>query len=326
MSIIALALRTSKEGQIMRTTRKTIHRHTPRNLAVLAISCLCIATAPMTALADNQLAEVQDKLATWLLLDGPSDGVWTDETETALMTFLAHRGIAFDGEFGPEEYAEVIGQSEFVLPQADGLELCQPDGFPSKNTYVLSETDPTEFSLTLTEGDFDRADYRKQVFVYDNSKQNWMRQRAEVVSCNWLTPGETYTVDFDVRVSDVSAGSFFKIRSEDVEGVIGLGAFPGSLRVDAGATITMKATYRGDYLDEWVSVRAVFRPDSGEDMFFRFYVNGEPGFEARGDDALFGFSARGAELAFGPLRGKGSKTAQVDFRNIVLSQGDLGKP
>ena len=153
-----------------------------------------------------------------------------------------------------------------------------------------------------------------------------MRQRAEIVACDWLSPGQTYTLDFDVRVSDISAGTFFKIRSEDVEGEIGLGAYPGSLRVDAGATITMKATYRGDYLNEWAKVRVVFRPGSGEDMFFRFYVNGKPGFEASGDDARFVFSERGAELAFGPLRGKSSKTAEVGFRNIVLASGDLGAP
>ena len=297
-----------------------------KTVSILAVACLCTALTTFSVHAGNELAEVQEKLSTWQLLDTSADGVWTPETEAALTTFLAHRGIEFDGEFGPEEHSEVMGQYEFELPKAQGIALCQPDGFPSRDTYTLDDTDPTAFSLALKEGDFDRSDYSDKVFVYDNSKQNWTRQRAEVVACEWLPTGETYTVDFDVRVSDISAGTFFKIRSEDVLGVIGLGAFPGSLRVDAGATITMKATYRGDYLNEWVNVRVVFRPDSGEDMFFRFYVNGEPGFEARGDDASFGFSSRGAELAFGPLRGKSSKSAQVDFRNVVLSQGDLGAP
>ncbi len=290
------------------------------------VACVWAAITPVSAQANTQVAEVQEKLATWLLFDGPADGVWTPETETALTTFLDHRGLGFDGEFGPEEYAEVMGQTEFALPQAEGLKLCQPDGFPSKDTYSLNTTNPGEFSLTLKEGDYDRADYSQQVFVYDNSKQNFLRQRAEVASCDWLPIQETYTIDFDVRVSDISAGSFFKIKSEDVEGFVSLGAFPGSLRVDAGATITMKATYRGDYLNEWTSVRVVFRPSAGEDMFFRFYVNGRPGFEAQGDDALFVFSDRGAEIVFGPLRGKSSKTAQVDFRNIVLASGDLGAP
>ena len=330
MSTVALLLklikRSWKEGKIMSIRGNFVRNRIAKGLSVIGLACALTASAHGLAHANSQIAEVQEKLSTWLLLDGPADGVWSPETEAALSTFLEHRGIEFDGEFGAEEYAEVMGQSDFDLPQATGLELCQPDGFPSKDTYVLSESDPSEFSLTLAKGDFDRTDYSSKVFVYDNSKQNWMRQRAEVVACEWLPPGQTYTLDFDVRVSDISAGTFFQIRSEDVEGVIGLGAFPGSLRVDAGATITMKATYRGEYLNEWMSVRVVFHPGSGEEMFFRFYVNGKPGFEASGNEARFVFSERGAELAFGPLRGKSSKTAQVAFRNIVLVEGDLGAP
>lgn len=310
----------------MSTIKKIVRGHTLRRLSVLVVTCLSTAMSPNSAHANNQLTEVQEKLSTWQLLEAPADGVWTPETEFALTTFLAHRGITFDGAFGPEDHAEVMGQTDFDLPQAEGISLCQNGGFPSVDSYERNASDPGEFSMTVRKGDYDRKDYRGVTAVYDTSKQNFSRQRAEVYFCDWLKPGQVYTVDFDVRISHLSAGPFFGIRSDDEEGEITISAFPGSLRVDANPAITMKATYRGDYLGEWVNVRAVFMPGSAAEHFARFYVEGKLGFELSGGDTTFGFSAKGAQITFGPYRGNSSMEAEVAFRNIRLSVGDLGAP
>jgi hypothetical protein len=278
------------------------------------------------ALADPKLAEVQTNLNILQLDAGPADGVWTEDAEAALTRFMSHRGLSFDGSFGDDEYVEVMGQTDFELPQAEGMSLCQTGGFPSVDTYERSADDHGAFSMTLREGDYDRADYRGTMAVYDVSKQNFSRQRAEVFSCEWLAPGVVYTVDFDVRISHVSAGTFFRIKSEDEEGAITLAAFPGSLRVDAGPAVTMKAAYRGEYLNDWLNVRVVFMPGNASELFARFYVEGKPGFELGSGETAFGFSSKGAQLTFGPYRGKSSMEAEVSFRNIRLTEGDLGAP
>ena len=307
----------------LETTRTRISK---RNLGKAGTIAAFLLALPTMALADTKLAEVQSALNTWQLDAGPADGEWTPETEAALSRFLQHRGLTFDGSFGEDEYTEVMGQTIVELPQAEGLSLCQNGGFPSVDSYSLSTSDPGEFSLTLRKGDYDRADYRGTTSVYDSSTQNFSRQRAELFSCDWLSLGQVFTVDFDVRISHVSAGTFFRIKSEDEEGAITLAAFPGSLRVDAGPSLTMKATYRGDYLEEWVNVRAIFMPNSADQLFARFFVEGKPGFEVKGGDTTFGFSSKGAQLTFGPFRGNSSMEADVAFRNIRLSVGDLGAP
>jgi len=301
-------------------------RITPPSMAKAGVISLCLWAAPTTALADAKLAEVQTALNTWQLEAGHADGVWTQETEAALTRFLSHRGLTFDGAFGDEEYAEVMGQTDVELPHAEGISLCQTGGFPSVNSYALSASDPGEFSVTLRKGDYDRTDYRGITAVYDVSKQNFSRQRAEVYSCEWLAAGEVYTLDFDVRISHVSAGTFFRIKSEDEEGAVTLAAFPGSLRVDAGPAVTMKATYRGDILNNWLNVRAVFMPGNAGEHFARFYVEGKPGFELAGGETNFGFSSKGAQLTFGPYRGNSALEAEVSFRNVRLTEGDLGAP
>lgn len=284
-----------------------------------------LVLAPQSALSDTQLAEVQRTLNAWQLDAGPEDGVWRPETEKALTAFLTHRGIEFGGAFGPEDYREVMGQTEFRLPLAEGLEFCQSDGFPSQDSYEISDTDPGMFSISLRKGDFDRTDYRNTNEIYDSTTQNFNRQRATVHSCEWLGPDQTYTLDFEVKVADLSVGTFFQILPEGDEG-IELQGFPDSLRVNAGSAITMKAVYRGDWLGDWVTVRTVFRPDPGDRMFFRFFVNGKPGFDSTGQRTTFGFTSKGARLAFGAFRGNSSREGKASFRNIRLSSGDLGAP
>jgi hypothetical protein len=287
---------------------------------------LCIFLFATSIYADPRLNEVQSWLNHLQLDAGPVNGVLGLDTERALTRFLKHRGIEFDGSFGDEEYREVMGQTNYELPETKGFKLCGPKRFPSVDTYERNPTNPSEFKLTLKKGDYDYNDFRGDTSVYGSDRKNLNSQRAKIYSCNRLAFGKIYTLDFDVSISHVSAGAFFEIHGGGAWGSASIQVWPQSLRFNAGRHIDNVAIFRGDYLNRWVAMRIVFMASHADKMFFRFYVDGIETLDTSGIKTDFGFSKKGGTLHFGPYRGNSSGTASVSYSNIKLSTGDLRSP
>jgi len=236
----------------------------------------------------------------------------------------------FDGEFSQNEYLEVVEEAKYIAPEASGLKLCKKGRFPRKNSFERSSEDTSKFTLRLQSGDYDGADYTSEEArnsVFSSTKFiNFTKQRAELRHCRNIAHGKTYTLDFDIKISHFSAGSIFQIHAGGSQGSANLTAYQDAIRLIAGQEFNNVAVYRGDWLNEWLSFRIVFRADRADKTFFRFYVNGEETFTTEGRNASYTYSKKGANLSFGLYRGKNPNSAEASYRNIKLSKGDLGQP
>lgn len=279
--------------------------------------------------ADSRVAEVQRRLNNIQIDAGPVDGGWGPKTEAAVKQFLEYRGIEYDGTFSDNEYREIIGQKSVKFPSSGGISSWQivgDKGFPSQDTYRRNPNDPSHFILTLRANDFDPAkapaDDKYAAFKHYNLK----KQRAEIGSGRIIRFGQVYTLDFEVKVSNPTAGSIMQVHAGGSQGAVNITSYPDSIRLVAGRDINNVAVFRGDWIGDWVKVRLVFRVDRADRSFFRFYINGVETFDSLGMATDFGFSRKGASLAFGSYRGKSSTEVTVEYRNISLMRGDAGNP
>jgi len=221
--------------------------------------------------------------------------------------------------------AELRGQSHIQLPVAPGLKL-RINGYgrlPSRDSYTRDIEDFTMFTMRIRPNDYDPTDYRGERDIFSSQDGlNFLKQRTELASQRFAS-NRVYTIDFEVRVSDASAGSFFQLHRGDAANF--LMAYPDSIRFTAGQALQNTAVKRGDWLGEWQAIRLVFYPSSGRDSWYRFYVNGELALDTKGQ--LSGSSYKsGVILHFGSYRGVSAREAEVSYRKIRFSSGDLGTP
>lgn len=292
---------------------------------VLGLMAVGAIWRPGMGVAAPGLAEVQRALASLGLDPGPADGAWGPRTEAAVAAFAAHRGLAFDGSLTDEIATEAVG---FILPlpQAGGLELRAVGGrFPSADSLTLDDPEAGAFTLRLRAGDYDTVDYRGRTDPFNSARALGLnKQRAEIAG-QTLRIGRDWTVDFDVMASGPEAGTFFQVhRGDNSAHVL---AYPGSMRFSAGELMQNVALVREDWYGVWRSMRVMFRPEADDTSVFRIWLDGVAVLDTEGEAVDFPFDQdEGATLHFGMYRGKSDVPAAVSFRNIVLSEGDLGPP
>jgi peptidoglycan hydrolase-like protein with peptidoglycan-binding domain len=291
-------------------------------LALSALLAFMLLAAPVQA----QVAQAQRLLNALGLEAGPADGAAGEKTMRPWREFLAHRGLPPETPLDAAGLAELKGQQDVRFPQAKGLTFHVNAGrFPSKDTYRLDENDPTAFSVTLRPGDHDPVNYTGSGSSQER-QHGWslFKQRAEIDSQE-LRAGRTYTVDFEVKIENVGAGTFFQVHRGDSGGAMMFEAFPNAIRINASEAIQNMAVYQGDWFDKWLRIRLVFHPSPSGDSWFRTYVNGEMTLDTSKLDARYPMHE--ATLHFGLYRGasRGQATT-ASFRGIALSQGDLGPP
>ncbi len=276
--------------------------------------------------AHAQVAEAQKLLNALGLNAGPADGVAGQNTMRAWQEFLAHRQLPLDTPLDAAGLAELRGQTDVTMPRAEGLELWLSNGrFPSKDTYRLDPEDPTAFVVTLRPGDYDPADYSQSVEVQElQHGWNLTKQRAEIKSRE-LKAGQTYTVDFEVKVDNVAGGTFFQIHRGGSAGGVMLGTFPDSIRLNANEAIQNMAVLRGDWYGEWQALRVVFHPSPDGASWFRIYANGQLAIDTSNINPRYPMHE--ASLTFGLYRGSARGVeSSAWYRNIRFAEGDLGPP
>lgn len=273
-----------------------------------------------------QVAEAQRWLNRLGLEAGAADGVAGPKTMKAWNDFLAHRGLPPDMALDAAAVVELRGQQKVDLPKAKGIRVeVVGDRFPSKDTYRLDETDPSAFSVTLRPGDYDPVDYTRSGSSQERQR-GWslFKQRAELMS-QTLKAGQIYTVDFEVMIDNVGAGTFFQIHRGGSGGAIMLGAFPNAIRANMNEAVQNAAVHQGEWYGNWVSLRVVFFADPGGSSWIRTYADGELTLDTSTVKAHYPMQE--AQLRFGLYRGaaRGQVTTAM-FRRISLSEGDLGPP
>lgn len=284
-------------------------------LATIAASTFAV---PLAAQSRAQVLDIQRVLAQLGLEPGPADGAPGPRTRTALDRFMNHRGVSFDGTITEGVWREVIGVTRINLPDTPGLQLgIVPPRLPSADSYARSTNNPRQFTLRLRRGDYDPVDYRGNRNIFSSGLGiNFSKQRAEL-SSQQLRLGRSYTIEFEVNISNPSAGTFFQFANGDSAMV--LLAYPDAIRFNAGQAAQNIALLRGDWIGSWHQFRIGFHPDSARGSWVRFFVNGTEVFDSRGRDLDLPFV--NAFLKCGLYRGNIPTSAEVSFRNMSLRDG-----
>jgi peptidoglycan hydrolase-like protein with peptidoglycan-binding domain len=293
--------------------------------AAVAVFSVFLAFGVLAAVpVQAQVAQAQRLLNALGLEAGPADGAAGERTMRAWREFLTHRGLPLDTPLDAAAVTELRGQHDIRFPKASGVKWrIEGDRFPSRDTYLLDENDPTAFAMTLRPGDYDPVDYTGSGSSQER-QHGWslFKQRAELGSQE-LRVGQTYTVDFEVMIDNVAAGTFFQIHRGS--GAIMLAAFPNAIRANMNEAIQNSAVYQGDWYGKWLSLRVVFFPDPEGKSWIRTYVDGELTLDTSKVNSLYPMHE--ARLHFGLYRGasRGQATT-ASFRGITLTQGDMGAP
>lgn len=285
---------------------------------------ICILSAWMVLLGpvSAQVREGQAILNRLRLDAGPVDGVMGPKTVKAWQAFLKHRGLPESKPLDQAGLEELRGQKNISMPSTDGIVLSIAGGrFPSTDTYQRDPGNPSAFSVRLRKGDYDAVDYRGSSSPFEQAAGiNFNKQRAELESQR-LRSDRTYTVDFEVNISNASAGSIFQIHGKD--GILFLMAYDDAIRMSAGPNI-QKAGYRGTWLGSWQKIRVVFHPASEGDSWFRMYVNRTQTLDTSAIEARLPMDH--AVLHFGLYRGGSEVETVARYRNLKLGSGDAGAP
>ena len=292
--------------------------------AAIAITAL-LAFAPPNAFA--QVAETQRLLNSLGLDAGPADGAAGERTMAAWRTFLGFRGLPLDTPLDAAGLAEIRGQVDIKYPTTSGTTFDQVGyRFSSQDTYRLDPDDPSAFSITLKGGDYDPVDFRGSGDLIERSVNfNFRKQRAELVS-QFFPSDQTYTIDFDVMMDNQNTGSFFQVHRDGPSGLL-LSAFKNGVMLYAGENLQNLVIYQTEnWYGKWHPMRVVFRPAVDGKTWFRIYIDGQLAIDTSQRDARLPFSGSGATVSFGLYRGDFATATTASYRNIRLTESELGAP
>jgi hypothetical protein len=291
--------------------------------------CVLVIVAAMTMLtvfpAAAQVAEAQRLLNAMSLDAGPADGVAGPKTLKAWQTFLAHRGLPVDTPIDAESVVILRGQTKATMPRAEGLDLRIVGGrFPSIDSYQLDPHDPSKFCVILKPGDYDTVDYRDSGSAMERQPGFPLRKQRAKITGQDLLVGRTYTADFELMADNALGGVMFQVHRSGSGGAIFLSGTPNSLIITAGDELQNVPAYWGDWVGRWLKLRFVFHPSPDGDSWVRIYVDGTQTLDT--SDRNPHFPMKAAFVTFGAYRGNVATPTTVCFRNISLSEGDLGAP
>lgn len=290
-------------------------------LAIVAMGAM-LSAAPAVA----QVAEAQRLLNAMSLEAGPVDGAAGPATIKAWQAFLSHRGLPLDTPITAETIKELRGITNPPMPKASGMRFeTVGRGFVGTHSYRLFDDDPTKFCVTVQKGDYDPVSYRDSGSAMERQYGFPLRkQRAELLDTTTRRNDRSYTVDFDVMVDSWAAGIILQVHRGGSGGGMNLSTNSQAIVLTAGGQLENVSVLRGDYVGKWHAFRLVFYPAGDGQSWFRIYVDGSLALDTSDRNPRYPMAS--ANLHFGLYRGQVQEPATACYRNIRLSQGDLGAP